>query len=239
MNCHDIANTLDDFLDGMLLPEKAAQVQEHLRHCAACSARLARERELRRALRALPVEGPSEGFYERALAHAMAHDRRRPHFMVGTAVAAGLAMLVVGSLVFQPEGERAGNAIQTASLPQPAANAESTQADAIPGLTISLNETRDVKLVFNASQALAKATFTVVLPPGVELRGYPEQREITWEGSLREGKNLLVLPLVARNTGSGELLATVSHDGKRKVFRLKMAVEQRQGSLPAFPHTLS
>ncbi len=223
MNCLEIQNKLDDFLDESVSDAERQALDAHLKDCAQCRQALEKAQMLRGALRALPVEGPGEGFYERALHHAMEHDRRRPHFYVGGAIAAGFALMLVGSLLFKQPAMESGQLSQE-----------------IPGLTISLNEARDVKLVFNSSQALAQATFTVLLPPGVELRGYPDQREITWEGSLQKGKNLLVLPLIARNTGGGELTAYVSHGDKRKAFRLRMEISQRQGmASPASSNILS
>ncbi len=223
MNCREIEHKLDDFLDGALDDSRREALQAHVAGCETCHKVLAREKALRHALRALPVEGPSEGFYERALQHAMEHDRPSPHFLVGGAIAASFALLLVGSLLFQQPSVEPGAARQD-----------------IPGLTISLNEERDVKLVFDSTQALAQATFTVVLPPGVELRGYPGQREITWQGSLQKGKNLLVLPVIARGEGGGELTAYVSHGDKRKAFRLRMEIGQRQGAITPSPaRTLS
>ncbi|MFQ5487684.1 MAG: anti-sigma factor family protein [Gammaproteobacteria bacterium] len=212
MNCLDIQTKLDDFLDESVSDAERQTLESHLKDCAQCRAALEKAQALRGALRALPVEGPAESFYERALHHAMEHDRRRPHFFVGGAIAAGFALMLVGVLLFKQPAMESGRSPQD-----------------IPGLTISINEARDVKLVFNSSQALAQAAFTVMLPPGVELRGYPDQREITWEGSLQQGKNLLVLPLIARNTGGGELTAYVSHGDKRKTVRLRMKINQHQG----------
>lgn len=218
MNCLEIQNKLDDFLDESVSDIEKDALAAHLDDCAQCRQALEKAQALRTALRALPVEGPGEGFYERALHHAMEHDRHRPHLYVGGAIAAGFALILVGGLLFKQPAMDPGQLTQE-----------------IPGLTISLNESRDVRLVFNSSLALAEATFKVVLPPGVELRGYPDQREITWEGSLQEGKNLLVLPLIARNTGGGELTAYVSHGDKRKAFRLRMEVKQHQGMVLPYP----
>lgn len=219
MNCRELENRLDDFLDGTLDGGLQETLQTHVAACPRCRERVEREKALRHALRALPVEGPSEGFYDRALQHAMAHDHRRPRLLASGAIAASLALVLAGSLLFQRPAVEPGGAHQD-----------------IPGLTISLNEERDVKLVFSSAQTLARATFTVVLPPGVELRGHPGQREITWEGSLQKGRNLLVLPLIARGEGGGELTAYVSHGAKRKAFRMRMAVQGRRHSRSSINH---
>ncbi len=234
MNCQDLQNRLDDFLDGALDEAAVQEIERHLDACPACRERLAQTQRLRDALRALPVSGPSPGFYDRALQHAMAHETEahRHRWYRGAALAAGVA-LVVGGLLWQrpiPDARMESNAEQVAVTKRP----QTMAAAEIPGLSIQLNETRDVKLVINSPTTLAQATFTVVLPPGVELKGYPNRREITWEGNLKPGKNLLVLPVIARAPGGGELVASISHGDKRKVFRVRMeiAAQQQSSSTP-------
>ena len=67
---------------------------------------------------------------------------------------------------------------------------------------------------------------TVSLPDGIELAGFPGQREITWETSLREGRNLLPLTLVALTPTGGELLARLEHDDRDRTFRLHVTVNE-------------
>jgi len=71
---------------------------------------------------------------------------------------------------------------------------------------------------------LQKATLTVSLPIGVELAGFPGQREISWETSLNEGRNLLPLKLIALTPAGGELLARLEHEDRDRVFRLQLDV---------------
>jgi hypothetical protein len=95
---------------------------------------------------------------------------------------------------------------------------------AIPGVTIALAEPRTVNLVFASATALESAMLTVTLPDGIELDGFPGQREITWETSLSAGKNLLPLTLVAVAPAGGELLARLEHDARERTFRLRVDV---------------
>jgi hypothetical protein len=56
--------------------------------------------------------------------------------------------------------------------------------------------------------------FTVQLPEGVELAGFPGQREVRWTGSLSEGRSRLRLPLrVSSDAWGGELVARIRHAG--------------------------
>jgi hypothetical protein len=69
----------------------------------------------------------------------------------------------------------------------------------------------------------------------VEIVGYGDRRELTWTTDLREGGNLLRLPLVVRGATGGELVARVSSGTSSRTFRLKIEVRSADGSgaLPA------
>ncbi|HEY5624586.1 MAG TPA: anti-sigma factor, partial [Gammaproteobacteria bacterium] len=94
----------------------------------------------------------------------------------------------------------------------------------IPGVTIAMEEPRTVNLVFASATALDSATLTVTLPDGLELDGFPGQREISWTTSLKEGRNFLPLTLVALTPAGGELLARLEHDDRDRTFRLRLDV---------------
>lgn len=168
------------------------------------------ERDLLELLKDYPVPEASAEFYDQALLRA-AHQgsrRQRKRWMLagfGSAVAAGFAIWMISALL-----------MTTPQLPDADA--------AIPGVTIALEQQRTVRLVFASAEALDTATLTVSLPDGIELAGFPGQREITWETSLREGRNLLPLTLVALTPAGGEVLARLEHDNRNRTFRLRVEV---------------
>ena len=124
---------------------------------------------------------------------------------LGAAVAAGLAIWVITSML-----------ISSPHVPD---------ADpSIPGITIALEQEHTVRLVFASATALDSAILTVSLPEGIELAGFPGQREISWETSLQEGKNLLPLTLIALTPAGGELLARLEHNDRDRIFRLRVDV---------------
>jgi hypothetical protein len=123
----------------------------------------------------------------------------------GSAVAAGIVLwMISGALFTAPD------------IPQPEAT--------IPGIALTLEEPRTINLVFASKTALDAATLTVSLPEGIELAGFPGQREIAWQTSLVEGKNLLPLSLVALTPAGGEVLARLEHDNRNRTFRLQVEV---------------
>ena len=168
------------------------------------------DHEIQALLRDYPAAEPTEGFYERALVRA-SHEgmrRQRNRWLMtgfGSAIAAGLVLWFIGGfLLSSPE------------LSEPGA--------AIPGVTMTLEEPRTVNLVFASNEALDAATLTVILPVGLELAGFPGQREITWQTSLAEGRNLLPLELIALTPAGGEVLARLEHADRSRTFRLRIDV---------------
>ena len=172
--------------------------------------RVQEEQELLQLLKDYPAPQADAGFYDRALVRAVhkGSRRQRNRWMLagfGSAIAAGLAIWVITSML-----------MTTPQLP----DAE----PAIPGVTIAMEQEHTVRLVFASAEALDSATLTVSLPEGIELAGFPGQREITWETSLKEGKNLLPLTLVALTPAGGELLARLEHKDRNRTFRLRVDV---------------
>jgi hypothetical protein len=161
-------------------------------------------------LKDYPMATADAGFYDQALARATHEGSRRQRNRwimtgFGSAVAAGLVLwLVSGMFLASPD------------LPQP--------DNSIPGIAMTLEEPRTVNLVFASASALDAATLTVTLPDGIELAGFPGQREITWQTSLAEGKNLLPLELIALTPVGGEVFARLEHDDRNRTFRLRIEV---------------
>lgn len=170
----------------------------------------AEDLEIQALLQNYPAPEADPGFYDQALARATLQGARKQRTRwvmtgFGGAIAAGLAIWMIGGLL-----------LNSPQLPDASEN--------IPEVTMALEEPRTVNLVFSATEAMDVATLTVSLPAGVELAGFPGQREISWETSLNEGRNLLPLKLIALTPVGGELLARLEHDDRDREFRLRVDV---------------
>ncbi len=168
------------------------------------------DQEILELLKDYPMNEASAGFYDQALARATHEGTRRQRNRwimtgFGSAIAAGVVLWLLG-----------GFFLTTPDLPTPAAS--------IPGVAMTLEEPRTVNLVFASANALDEATLTVTLPDGIELAGFPGQREISWQTSLVEGKNYLPLELIALTPKGGEVLARLEHDNRGRTFRLRINV---------------
>ncbi len=168
------------------------------------------DQALKALLKDYTVPEASEGFYDQALARATHEGSRRQRNRwimtgFGSAVAAGIALWFIGGFFLNmPDMPAAG--------------------PSIPGVTMTLEEPRTVNLVFASAAALDSAILTVTLPDGIELAGFPGQREISWQTSLNEGKNLLPLELIAVSPVGGEVLARLEHNDRNRTFRLRIDV---------------
>ena len=168
------------------------------------------DQEVLELLKDYPMADASAGFYDQALARAT-HEgsrRQRNRWMMtgfGSAIAAGLVLWLIG-----------GFFLTAPNLPAPDAS--------IPGIAMTLEEPRTINLMFASETALESATLTVTLPDGIELAGFPGQREIAWETSLVEGKNYLPLELIALTPVGGEGLARLEHAKRDRTFRLRIEV---------------
>ena len=166
--------------------------------------------EITALLKEYPMPEAAAGFYDQALVRAT-HEgtrRQRNRWMMtgfGGAIAAGIALWMVGGFL-----------LTTPDLPA---------ADpSVPAITMTLEEPRTINLVFASAEPLDAATLTVRLPPGLEMSGFPGQREVTWQTSLNAGKNLLPLKLIATSPLGGEVFATLSHNDRGRTFQLRVDV---------------
>lgn len=94
----------------------------------------------------------------------------------------------------------------------------------MPGLRVELNEVGELQLGLESRRSLEEAIFTVLLPEGVELNGYPGQREVSWVGRIEPGSNTVVLPLRAEEGKGGEITAHIAHIERQRSATVKMEV---------------
>lgn len=166
--------------------------------------------EILALLKDYPAPQAPAGFYDQALVRAT-HEgsrRQRNRWLMtgfGGAVAAGLVLWMVG-----------GFFLTAPDLP--------VADPAIPSITMTLEEPRTINLVFASAEKLDNAMLTVRLPAGVEMSGFPGQREVTWQTSLNAGNNLLPLKLIATSPVGGEVYATLTHDDRGRTFQLTVDV---------------
>ncbi len=210
MPCEHVNEKLDDYMDGTLDETEVALLQGHTESCESCQQTLKSAQRLHGLLKDYPVPMPDAAYFDQALATATrvgtSHQRNRWIMTgFGGAIAAGLIAWLIGGML-----------LKTPGLPDSDAS--------IPGVAMTLEVPRTVNLVFSSATELDGAVLTVSLPQGVEIEGFAGQREITWITTLRAGKNILPLTLIATTPHGGELLARLEHDDRDRTFRIRVTV---------------
>jgi len=216
MNCEQTNSFLEDYLDGYLDEAQRQELEAHLAACQECQTDLDNRNAVLKGLRALPVPRPSPGFEERVLSNARQGNRKHVGFSAGfgSAVAAGLMVwFVVG--FWHPSDRPEHNALSV--------------------IVMQVEQPREVSLAFNVPHAIRDVTFRIELPEGIEIEGYPEQRELVWMDQLPKGRNVMNLNLVARQGVNGELLARIQHGDKEQVFHVPVRASMNGvGITPSF-----
>ncbi|MFC4313469.1 hypothetical protein ACFPN2_30615 [Steroidobacter flavus] len=169
---------------------------------------------LRRALQRLPAPEPRPGFIDRAFAAATREAppaRSRFTHLIGRwetwiGVGIGAAVAVLFMLVVLPMMTRE------------------------PGITLALNEMRDIDVLIDSERALDGATIRIVASGSVVLDGFDNERQIDWQTHLERGSNMLSLPVVARSTGAGRLVAVIEHEGRTRRVTVNLTVRAPEAS---------
>lgn len=208
MQCEEAKNLIDDYLDEYLDEDQKAALEKHLSLCAHCRAERDHLRAFREELCAIPVPAPSPGFEERVLRQAGHSHRVHVGFAAGfgSAAAAGLLLWFAVGL-WQPTGLPGQNALSV--------------------IAMQIEQPHEVSLAFNVPEELQDVTFRIELPEGVELQGYPNQRELVWKDHLNKGRNVMNLNLIAKQGMTGELRAHITQGDKERVFHVPVTASMK------------
>jgi len=203
MQCHNADKFINDYLDNQIKDSHKNELFAHIEQCEDCHKQFNAATQLAKNLRELPYPEPADVFFDHALKQASQNQPYRFwHATISSALVASLGLVFALTLLIQP--------ITTGPSPSE--------------FNLALQETRNIKLVFNAGSALAKAQLSLQLPEQIRVKGFPKKSSLSWKTQLKAGKNLLVLPVKAIRDGKGILTAKINHNGHKKTFKLNMNV---------------
>ncbi len=207
MQCELIIKQLDDYLDGELSRPDCNDIKQHLQSCADCRTEYRFAEDILRQCQQQPAIKPRAG-YEQRMLHFLTQPTPKPRFIFPAWFAAGFAtafaaLLVVWFMAFD--------------FTEP-------NQDSMPIITVELPtlQSRKVNLVFNSPRHIQNAAMSIELPVGAEIVGYPGQRKLEWQTTLKQGSNRLSLPIIIQGKQGGILLARISHEGQTRTFKLNL-----------------
>ncbi|NOZ37780.1 MAG: hypothetical protein GXP11_06905 [Gammaproteobacteria bacterium] len=209
MNCHDIHNYCDAYLDHELSDTQKQALEAHLESCPACQHYVQQAQTIRDALTKLKAPAMRPAFAEQAFNKARQQKatvaKTKRFTGTGLALAASLALAgIVGVFMHQPGS----------TVSEPTA------------ITLSLQQAKDISLVFNAKEDLDKVTISIELSDNLTLDGYAGKRTVSWNTPLQKGKNVLSLPIIATQSGNGTLIARLRLGNQDKIFRIRVNARQ-------------
>jgi hypothetical protein len=207
MNCTDVQTDLDDYIDGDLPFNEKKAVELHLSNCVSCQQSFDEFKAIRQALNTLPVEQASADFESRVFSEVRSQyaERSRGTRRFGNRFTAGFVTAVAASVVLW----------FTSTVFLPVLDDQQPQI-----INVAMNQTHKVRLMFDAPADLDQVTLSLELPDNIELEGYTGQRQLVWQTSLKQGENILALPVTAIGSGQGELVAKLSYGDRLKQFRI-------------------
>lgn len=188
-NCSEFQKHWSDWHAGDLDGATRQLLWQHAQQCQHCAAYHRQMQAMLKALNSLPAPGPTPaGLNERLFANAGAG---RPQKRYDTArrlsIAASVLVVVLGAVLLNPWAPD----------------------DARQGATqvlLSVDRPKNVHVVFDAEDKVRNVEYTIELPDGVEVDGYPGLEVLRWTGELQAGRNGLTLPLVGRRIGTNGVL---------------------------------
>jgi hypothetical protein len=98
-----------------------------------------------------------------------------------------------------------------------------------PVITLALNEARDIDVLIDSDRDLTDATIRIAATGGIVLNGLDNEHIVDWRTNLERGPNLLSLPVIARKSGDGQLVAVIEHGGKTRTMMINLTVSDSDG----------
>lgn len=206
MNCKHFDDFLDHDLDGLLDAQTSRAIDAHAAACAHCRQLRQEAEALQRQLASLDVEAPRPDLQHwvwqplRQQQAARASNKR----WLGPALTAGLVLtLLLMAVLPDPKGSQA------------------------PMVQLALMEEKQLQLMFTSDEAVGDAVFTIELPARVQFSGYPEQQQVSWSANLKQGRNLLRLPIIAAGDVDDLMTARIRTANWEQVFELRLSTATR------------
>lgn len=187
--CEEFRTLWTEWHDGRLDSETAERFAAERTRCPSCARYDRQMRELVHALGELPLPDRQDHLRVRST-------KPRAHRTRAWATAAAIVVAFAAGVLLAP--------LQTESQGSTVVRAEAVQ--------LQPQHTKQIQVAVAAPRSMDEVRFTIELPDGVELEGYPGQRVVGWQGHLSKGRNRLTLPVrVTRNTADGDLVARIRH----------------------------
>jgi hypothetical protein len=241
MNCKQFQALWTEWQSRELNAGQAGLMADHGRNCADCRHYNNQMATLLDLLGGLPAPAAaSAGFSQKLFSHVRTDKIPRSaggkrHY----AIAAALLIGFTAGLLVQPALSPPKNTTHmTAEAPAPRIGAETELH--VHEVSLPLKGIKEVRVAINTRREISDAILTLELPSGVEIAGYPNQRQLRWQTGLKNGRNHLTLPLRAyQAVADGVLKARVDYDGRQQELTVILNTSETEAAAPTVSTTLA
>lgn len=197
--------------DGPQCVTRHGMLAKHIAECCDCRAHI-RQREILRALAAMPVPTPGDDFEARMLAQILPRTAASPAKLSARSplvfTLAMAASLVLG-IILAP------------ALPSPEGDGADAYSAAHPSL-------RPLHLRLDSPTELIGATIRVQLPARTRLQGFGDIHTLQWQADIPAGGNRITLPLQVEGASlNDDLIVEVEYRGAKKTLRYAIPATEK------------
>ena len=208
MTCEKYKTVVQDYADGRLSTSAGSAIEHHIRSCDSCTTYYQEILKIKSLLRQLPRPKAPNELQQKILQQRQSiFGKRRINFYKNflSAAAAVLALVFVVNLFWVIE--------QKVNVQQSTVIA-------------NLNQPHQVNFLVHAEHAMEDVTFLLTVPPEIELYGYSGQQTLSWQGKLKQGNNLLSVPVMALKLHAGILTMKIKHQNNIKEYKVVVDVQK-------------
>ena len=234
MNCENIKLAVHDYHHDTLSAmnnESASDINNsihnHLSECDSCQTFYEQHKTIQKQLFSIPRPKAAHSLKQRIVAdRAYQQLKKRRQKTVYLSMAASICLSVLTILLINV-GNQSGNLEQAALL----ANAP-LQSNTQSSISTLKNKPSQVNFLVHSEQIIDNVTFTLSVPPQMVLYGYNGQKTLSWNGKLKQGKNLLTVPVMALSEQTSVLVMKIRHKNAIKEYRVAVNVRQDRVMAP-------
>ena len=209
MNCDETRTAIGDcdFAKGHHTLSPACEA--HLAGCAECR-EVASDKSLSDLLSAVSDTevpfGLEERIFSKALGVTSTPAKRTVTWLYATAAS---VLLVIALTVFN---------VVTAPPP------------AVSDVTMTVDEVKPIRFMLSSASALPDAQIKIAMSDNVAMAGFDSVRELSWFTTIKQGDNLLVLPVQLLQPTKGKIELRLEHGGSSKTYVIRIAPNKNVAS---------
>ncbi|HEY3486764.1 MAG TPA: zf-HC2 domain-containing protein [Gammaproteobacteria bacterium] len=198
VNCRHFRSQWSRFWFNQLEPTDSARMRRHLKMCRRCKIYDRQMQAVIDSLKGLvPPRGDDPEFIERLF------DRSYHQYQAASRNRRAIVATLLAGFV--------GGALFWGTISRINGDVDSVYAKSI---SLPIASVKVVTLAVDSDRSVNEVRFTIELPDGIEIAGYPGQTRLSWEGRLEAGLNRLTLPLIAhREAHEGVLKTRIEYAG--------------------------